>query len=85
MLSQCTGATQLTEEPASNGIIQFWFSAETRPHWFLVSDAFDARVRERFGALAELASAGDLDDWAKTPEGSLALLLRRNCPAAQPI
>ena len=65
----------MTEEPASNDIIQFWFSAETRPHWFLVSDAFDARVRERFGALAELASARELDDWAKTPEGSLALLL----------
>jgi uncharacterized protein (DUF924 family) len=67
--------TQLIEEPAPNDIIQFWFSPETRPHWFLASDAFDARVRERFGALSEQASAGELDDWAKMPEGSLALIL----------
>ncbi len=65
----------MTEEPAPNDIIQFWFSPEARPHWFLASDAFDARMRERFGALSELAGAGELDDWAKTPEGSLALIL----------
>jgi uncharacterized protein (DUF924 family) len=69
------GERQLTEKPAPKDIIQFWFSPETQPHWFLASEAFDASVRERFGALSELANAGELDDWAKTPEGSLALIL----------
>jgi uncharacterized protein (DUF924 family) len=66
---------KLIEELTPNDIIQFWFSPETRPHWFVASDAFDARVRERFGALSERARAGELDDWAKTPEGSFALIL----------
>ncbi len=61
--------------PAPQDVIQFWFSPETRPNWFKKSDAFDAEVRERFGALYERANAGDLDDWARAPEGSLALIL----------
>jgi uncharacterized protein (DUF924 family) len=69
------GDTQLTEETGPNDIIQFWFSPETRPHWFVASDAFDARAREHFSALSAQAIAGELDDWAKTPEGSLALIL----------
>jgi uncharacterized protein (DUF924 family) len=70
---------QMTDGPktraAPKDIIQFWFSPETRPHWFVASDAFDAEVRERFGDYSERASAGELDDWARTPEGSLALIL----------
>jgi uncharacterized protein (DUF924 family) len=70
---------QVTDEPAiglaPKDIIQFWFSPETRSYWFVASDAFDAKVRERFGTLSEHASSGDLDDWARTPEGSLALIL----------
>jgi uncharacterized protein (DUF924 family) len=61
--------------PAPEDIIRFWFSSETRNSWFVASEAFDAAVRERFGALAGRARSGDLDDWARTPEGSLALLL----------
>jgi uncharacterized protein (DUF924 family) len=60
---------------APKDILQFWFSSDTRPHWFEASDAFDAKVRERFGALSERARAGEFDDWAKTCEGSLALIL----------
>jgi uncharacterized protein (DUF924 family) len=61
--------------PAPEDIIRFWFSSETRSRWFEASEAFDAEVRERFGTLSESASCGELDDWARTPEGSLALLL----------
>ena len=60
---------------AEKDIIQFWFAPESRAHWFAASDAFDAKVRERFGTLSERAGAGELDNWAKTPEGSLALIL----------
>jgi uncharacterized protein (DUF924 family) len=69
----------LLDEPetriAPKDVLEFWFSPETRPQWFVASDAFDAAVRERFGALPERASAGEFDDWAKMPEGSLALIL----------
>jgi uncharacterized protein (DUF924 family) len=60
---------------APEDIIQFWFAPENRAHWFAAPDAFDAKVRERFGTLAERASTGELDDWARTPEGALALIL----------
>jgi uncharacterized protein (DUF924 family) len=69
----------LLDEPetciAPKDILRFWFSPETRPHWFVASGAFDVEVRERFGALPERAAAGEFDDWAKMPEGSLALIL----------
>jgi len=56
-------------------IIDYWFSPETRPHWFTASEAFDKAVRAHFGALYERAYAGQLDDWASTPHGALALIL----------
>jgi uncharacterized protein (DUF924 family) len=52
--------------------------------WFKRSDAFDAMLRERFGALIEAALARELDAWLDTPLGSLALVIvldqfTRNC------
>ena len=52
--------------------------------WFKRSDAFDAMLRERFGALIEAALARELDAWVDTPLGSLALVIvldqfTRNC------
>lgn len=35
----------------------------------------DAIICERFGALTEAAAAGQLDHWAETPRGRLALLI----------
>lgn len=43
--------------------------------WFRKDDAFDARFRERFEAAHLAAARRELDDWAQTPEGSLALLI----------
>lgn len=56
-------------------VTDFWFSPEARPHWFTASDAFDAALRQRFTVLHESARGGELDDWAKTPGGALALIL----------
>ena len=52
--------------------------------WFAKDDAFDARFRERFEAAHFAAARRELDDWAQTPEGVLALLILldqfpRNC------
>ncbi len=43
--------------------------------WFAKDDAFDARFRERFEAAHFRAARRELDHWAETPEGSLALLI----------
>ncbi len=61
--------------PNAAALLDFWFAPETRPFWFRKDAAFDARLGERFGALREAAAAGDLDDWAQTPEGALALVV----------
>lgn len=65
-------------------LIAFWFGPfdeHGRPHpdhrarWFGGGDAFDEEIREHFGERVEQALAGQLDSWADTPEGRLALVL----------
>lgn len=61
--------------PSPDDVLTFWFSDSTRKHWFARSDAFDASLRDRFGDLHTRAAAGQLDDWAATPRGALALVI----------
>lgn len=63
-------------------VLDFWFLApdnpghgQSRAEWFRKDDAFDAQIRERFGALIDTAIDGGLRDWAATPRGALALIL----------
>lgn len=77
-------------------VLDFWFgepgSAEyghVRKMWFHKDEAFDALLRERFGALLDAACAGELDAWAVTPECALALVIvldqfSRNCHRGTP-
>jgi uncharacterized protein (DUF924 family) len=55
-------------------VVMFWVKAGPKS-WFRKSKAFDAQIRERFEALHHAAARGELDGWADTPEGALALLL----------
>jgi len=55
-------------------IIAFWRAAGP-DRWYAKDEAFDAEIRERFGAVHAEAVAGRLDRWAETPEGALALLI----------
>jgi len=59
-------------------ILGFWFEGQRdqfRPAWFRRDDAFDAAIRDQFGALLPQAQAGALDGWAATPDGALALCI----------
>lgn len=65
-------------------VLVFWLGAypldgaamqRVKPQWFTKSDAFDDLVRARFGPTIEAALAGELDVWAETAEGRLALLI----------
>ena len=63
-------------------VLDFWFLApdnpghgQSRAEWFRKDDAFDAQIRERFGALIDTAIDGGLRDWAATPRGALAQIL----------
>ncbi|MBF0306379.1 MAG: DUF924 domain-containing protein [Alphaproteobacteria bacterium] len=67
----------MAESPlhASDALLEFWFSAEARPRWFLEDRWLDREVNRRFADLWEMAAEGHLDDWAGTPHGLLALVL----------
>lgn len=65
-------------------ILDFWFGALEGPYamdpsrlriWFGGGPDFDADVRERFGEDVERAVAGELDGWAETARGRLALVI----------
>jgi uncharacterized protein (DUF924 family) len=58
-------------------VLAFWFGPadERRPEWFRKDDAFDAQIRERFGAQVEQALAGALREWADSTDGALARVL----------
>ncbi|HEX7079811.1 MAG TPA: DUF924 family protein [Gammaproteobacteria bacterium] len=65
-------------------LLDYWFGPESETEealnrrferWFRPDSATDAEVAQRFGVLAERAARGDLDDWAATARGRLALIL----------
>ncbi len=65
------------------GILELWFGApadgEERPSgkelWFEKSAKMDRLIERRYGALVDKAVRGDLDGWAETARGRLALIL----------
>lgn len=66
----------------ADAVLDFWFGApdtaefgSARKAWFTKDAAFDAQVRERFGALVERALRGELDAWADAPRSALAQIL----------
>ena len=66
-------------------ILDFWFDRPgfaargeapgSRKCWWQKDDAFDAEIRDRFGAAVERALQGAFADWADDAEGALALLI----------
>jgi len=54
-------------------VLDFWFS-QARANWFRKNPAFDAEVRQRFGATIDVALAGGLHDWDE--QGAVATLAR---------
>ncbi len=68
----------------ADAVLEFWFGADDLPaaeqerlalRWFVRDESFDREIERRFGALVDPAIAGELDTWATTPRGRLALLL----------
>jgi uncharacterized protein (DUF924 family) len=55
-------------------VVTFWRAAGAEK-WFAKDDGFDDACRLAFADAVNAAARGDLDGWAATPDGSLALLL----------
>lgn len=69
-------------EPRIEKILAFWFGSTDLMHpvdyrdaWFKRDDGFDAEIRRAFAEDVEQALRGELDRWASTAAGALALLL----------
>ena len=74
----------MSESAASevDAVLDFWFGApgsaefgSARKAWFAKDDAFDALIRDRFGALIERALRGELEQWGDEPRSALAQIL----------
>jgi len=67
------GATDM-QPVTPEDVVSFWQEAG-KPMWFTKDANFDRCFRERFLSTHEAATRGQLNDWAATPNGALALLI----------
>ncbi|WP_374472007.1 DUF924 family protein [Arenimonas sp.] len=56
----------------ADDVLRFWFEDTAPAQWWKVDPAFDATVRDRFGALLAAAAAGECFGWRTTARGRLA-------------
>jgi uncharacterized protein (DUF924 family) len=56
-------------------VLEFWFDPLHEKNWWKRSDAFDALIAERFGALHVAATRCELWQWRTSPEGRLAEII----------
>ncbi|MCW9699313.1 MULTISPECIES: DUF924 family protein [unclassified Avibacterium] len=72
-------------------VLDFWFSEENQPFWFVKSEDFDNKIREKFDRTLKAAAQGECASWRESIEGRLAEIivldqfsrnLYRNTPAA---
>lgn len=56
-------------------VLDFWFEEIPEEKWFMKDAEFDALLKDRFGALVEMALASQLDGWAETSDGLMALII----------
>jgi uncharacterized protein (DUF924 family) len=56
-------------------VLRFWFADGNAARWFVRDDEFDAAIRQQFASVVDATGDGHLQDWTRTPEGWLALLI----------
>lgn len=65
-------------------VLEYWFGDIQAPDdvdegckkkWWMGGEAVDREIKEQFSGLVERACAGELDGWASTPRGALALVV----------
>ena len=53
-------------------VIRFWFDEIEPKSWWVKDEAFDGKLRDRFGQLHRAARQGELHAWRDDPAGRLA-------------
>ncbi len=73
-----------TMNTTPNDVLSYWFGGDSLDApkldarmdlWFGDDPSLDQEVTDRFGDAVKAAARGQLNDWAKTPEHRLALIL----------
>ncbi len=59
--------------PSIDDVLSFWFADPAR--WWKKDPAFDAEVRDRFGALHDAIDGGEREEWLATARGALAYVI----------
>ncbi|NVB42349.1 DUF924 domain-containing protein [Pseudenhygromyxa sp. WMMC2535] len=68
----------MAEQATPEDILSFWFPddrARANALWWGKDPALDAEIRARFGQTRARAKAGELDHWARSPRGRLAVII----------
>ena len=73
-MARSTASTTPTTPTTPETVVAFWVDAGPAA-WFAKNAAFDTRFRELFLDVHYAAARRELDDWAATPVGTLALLI----------
>ena len=63
------------DEEAAAEVLTFWFEDIEHSRWFVADPEFDRQLTQRFAERLRQAMSGELDAWAETPRGWLALIL----------
>lgn len=63
------------QHPTAKAVLNFWFSDDTRPFWFVKSDDFDDKLTAQFADVLIQAGNGETDDWRTDIYGRLAEII----------
>lgn len=56
-------------------VLDFWFDEDIKAYWFVKSDEFDDKLRQRFLDVLIKACQAELDGWRESIEGRLAEII----------
>lgn len=65
----------MTETAMFQHVLTFWFKEIEPRQWWVNDLAFDALIRDRFGALLQQAAQGELYEWRAEDRGRLAEII----------
>lgn len=65
----------MNRRPQEASVLEFWFEEIDPKSWWAAEPQFDALIRDRFAALHEEASRGELFPWRATASGRLAEII----------
>ncbi|KAL7500355.1 hypothetical protein ACHAWT_010521 [Skeletonema menzelii] len=78
MSSSSSSFCSSTNEPISSSpteVLKFWFEDLSPQQWFMQSDQVDKTIRTKFMDIHNKATAGELHNWRKDANGSLAEII----------